>query len=82
MLIFVLVLLTLKEYFLGVLRNLRHTPLFEHIKNLELLHYRMPQQIPFSIDELAFLNGPSSLCPDLNDAIYHRCDSLNRRLYV
>ena len=82
LLIFVLVLLNLKEYFLGVLRNLRHTPLFEQRKNLEPLHYWMPQQIPFSIHELASLDSPSSLCPDLNDATYNRSDSLNRRLYV
>jgi hypothetical protein len=82
MLIFVLVLLILKEYFLGVLRKLRQTPLFEHIKNLEPLYCRMPQQIPFSARDLKSLDGPSSLRPELNDATYNRCDSLNRRLYV
>jgi hypothetical protein len=82
LLIFVLVLLNVKEYFLGVLRNLRHTPLFEQIKNLEPLHYRMPPQSPFSIHEHACSDSPSSVCPDLNDATYNRSDSLNRRLYV
>jgi|GEM_PF-5652964 len=82
MLIFVLVFFWLKEYFLGVLRNLRGALLLDHLKNAESIHDCTQGQEYFSKCELISCNCPSSLSPEFNDANYNHSDSLNRRLYV
>jgi hypothetical protein len=82
MLIFVLVFFCLKEYFLGVLRNLRGALLLDHLTNVELLHHCKWRQDFFSNRKFNFRNCSSSLSSELNDANYNHSDSLNRRLYV
>jgi hypothetical protein len=82
MLIFVLVFFQLKEYFLGVLRNLRGALLLDHLKNVEPVHDCTQRQEYFSNCKFVSRNCTSSLSSEFNDAIYNHSDSLNRRLYV
>ena len=71
-----------KEYFLGVLGNLRGAQLFDHLKNGELLHHCKWRQEFFSNRKFTSRNCSSSLFSEFNDANYNHSDSLNRRLYV
>jgi hypothetical protein len=82
MLIFVLVFFHLKEYFLGVLGNLRGALLLDHLKDAELLHHCKWRQEFFSKRRFNFRNCSSSPFSEFNDANYNHSDSLNRRLYV
>jgi hypothetical protein len=82
MLIFVLVFCNLKEYFLGVLRNLRGTLLLDHLKNVESIHDRKWRQESSSKCKFISRNCSTSLSSEFNDADYNHSDSLNRRLYV
>jgi hypothetical protein len=82
MLIFVLVFCNLKEYFLGVLWNLRGALLLDHLKNVELLHHCKWRQEFFSKYKIGSRNYSSSRSSEFNDANYNHSDSLNRRLYV
>jgi hypothetical protein len=82
MLIFVLVFCYLKEYFLGVLRNLRGALLLDHPTNVDLFHDCTQRQEYSSICEFISCHCSSSLSPEFNDANYNHSDSLNRRLYV
>ncbi len=82
MLIFVLVFCNLKEYFLGVLRNLRDALLLDHLKIVEPVHYCTQRQEYFSNCKFISRNCSSSLSSEFNNANYNHSDSLKRRLYV
>jgi hypothetical protein len=72
----------LKEYFLGVLQNLRGALLLDHLKNAKLLHHCKWRPEFFSNCKFNSRNCSSSFSAEFNDANYNHSDSLNRRLYV